>query len=75
MSNQEHVYNHQQDTPIDYPAKTIVSLVPSVTESLFDLQLQDRLIGRTEYCIYPETLVDAVETIGGTKNPDVEPYH
>lgn len=71
MSNQEHVYNHMQDTPIDYPAKTIVSLVPSVTESLFDLQLQARLVGRTEYCIYPEKLVDAVESIGGTKNPDV----
>lgn len=72
MSNQEHIYNHQQDTPIDYPATRIVSLVPSVTESLFDLQLQDRLVGRTGYCIYPEKLVDVVETIGGTKNPDVK---
>jgi len=71
MTDQEHVYNHRQDTPIDYPAKTIVSLVPSVTESLFDLKLQDRLVGRTQYCIYPEQQVDSVEIIGGTKNPDV----
>lgn len=72
MTHQEHVYNHMQDTPIDYPAQTIVSLVPSITESLFDLQLQGRLIGRTEYCIYPEQQVGSVEVIGGTKNPDVD---
>jgi ABC-type Fe3+-hydroxamate transport system substrate-binding protein len=71
MTNQEHVYNHRQDTPIDYPAKTIVSLVPSITESLFDLQLHDRLIGRTEYCIYPEEQVEQVEIIGSTKNLNV----
>lgn len=72
MTDQEHAYNHMQDTPIDHPAKTIVSLVPSITESLFDLKLNDRLIGRTEYCIYPEKQVDAVEVLGGTKNPDVD---
>lgn len=71
MSDQEHIYNHMQDAPIDYPAQTIVSLVPSVTESLFDLRLNHRLIGRTDYCIYPAGQVDSVETIGGTKNPDV----
>ena len=72
MTDQEHVYNHMQDTPINYPAKTIVSLVPSITESLFDLQLGHRLIGRTQYCIYPENQVDEIEVLGGTKNPDVE---
>jgi len=72
MTNQEHVYNHMQDTPIDYPAQTIVSLVPSITESLFDLKLNDRLVGRTEYCIYPEKAVDAIEVVGGTKNPNVD---
>ena len=71
MTNQEHIYSHRQDTPIDYPAKTIVSLVPSITESLFDLQLHDRLIGRTQYCIYPEKQVEQIEVIGGTKNPNV----
>ena len=71
MTDQQHVYNHRQDTPIDYPAKTIVSLVPSVTESLFDLKLDDRLIGRTEYCIYPEKQVDEIEVLGGTKNPNI----
>jgi ABC-type Fe3+-hydroxamate transport system substrate-binding protein len=72
MINQEHVYNHRQDTPIDYPAKTIVSLVPSVTESLFDLQLHDRLIGRTKYCIYPVKQVEQVEVVGGTKDANVD---
>lgn len=51
---------------------TVVSLVPSVTESLFDLALGDRLIGRTDYCVYPEGQVERVPTVGGTKNPNIE---
>lgn len=52
--------------------QTVVSLVPSVTESLFDLNLGGRLLARTAYCIYPVDQVDAVPMVGGTKNPDVE---
>lgn len=71
MTNAEHVYNQMQDVPIDHPPKTLVSLVPSVTESLFDLRLNDCLVGRTDYCVYPTGQVDSVEAVGGTKNPDV----
>ncbi len=50
----------------------IVSLVPSLTETIFHYGLGDRLVGRTRYCIEPVGTVDAVEAVGGTKNPDVE---
>jgi len=47
----------------------VISLVPSITEALFDLGLTtDEIIGRTKFCIHPEDLVDEVEIIGGTKN-------
>ncbi len=52
--------------------QTVVSLVPSMTESLFDLNLGGRLLARTDYCIYPADQVQAVPTLGGTKNPDVQ---
>lgn len=45
----------------------IVSLVPSLTETLFDLRLSERLVGRTHYCIHPGGLVDGVPSVGGTK--------
>ncbi|HUQ82383.1 MAG TPA: cobalamin-binding protein [Gemmatimonadaceae bacterium] len=50
----------------------IVSLCPSLTELLFDLGLGDSLVGRTKFCVHPEGRVDAVEKVGGTKNPKLE---
>ncbi len=45
----------------------ILSLVPSITELLFDLDLAEHLIGRTQYCIHPDEHVAAVPSVGGTK--------
>lgn len=50
----------------------IVSLVPSLTELLFDLGLEERLVGRTRFCIRPEDRVDAIPIMGGTKNPRID---
>lgn len=45
----------------------ILSLVPSLTELLFDLGLQSNLVGRTQYCIHPGDKVAAIPSVGGTK--------
>ena len=51
----------------------IISLVPSITETLFDFGLTDtEIIGRTKFCIHPKDSVKNVETIGGTKNLNLE---
>ena len=47
--------------------KRIISICPAITETLFALGLQDEIIGRTKYCIFPEGIVESVETVGGTK--------
>ncbi len=46
----------------------IASLVPSITELLFDLGLADQLVARTGFCIHPEPAVRAVAKVGGTKD-------
>ncbi|WP_130392224.1 helical backbone metal receptor [Cupriavidus agavae] len=46
----------------------IASLVPSITELLFDLGLGSRTVARTGFCIHPEPAVRAVEKVGGTKD-------
>ena len=46
----------------------IISLVPSQTELLFDLGLEDRLAGVTKFCLYPKEKVKSIPRIGGTKN-------
>ena len=50
----------------------IVSLCPSLTELVFDLGLGADLVGRTKFCVHPARRVDAVEKVGGTKNPKIE---
>jgi len=53
------------------PAERIVSLVPSVTESLFCLGLGDRVVGITDWCVHPSDRVSGLPRVGGTKNPSV----
>ena len=51
----------------------VVSLVPSITEALFDLGLtKNEVIGRTKFCIHPSEKVKNVPIIGGTKNINIE---
>lgn len=51
------------------PAR-IVSLVPSITELICDLGLEDRLVGITKFCIHPESAFTSKVRVGGTKNFD-----
>lgn len=51
----------------------IVSLVPSITEALFDLGLtENEVVGRTKFCIHPQDKIKNVAIIGGTKNINIE---
>ena len=50
----------------------IVSLVPSITELLFELGLGEQVCARTSFCIHPRDGVASVPRIGGTKTPDLE---
>jgi ABC-type Fe3+-hydroxamate transport system substrate-binding protein len=46
----------------------IISLVPSQTELLFDLGLNEEVIGLTKFCIHPEEWFRNKTRVGGTKN-------
>jgi ABC-type Fe3+-hydroxamate transport system substrate-binding protein len=47
--------------------KRIVSLVPSETELLSDLGLNDKVIGITKFCVHPTDWYRTKKRIGGTK--------
>lgn len=50
----------------------VVSLVPSLTQTLFDLGLTtDEVVGRTPWCIHPKDKVEQVMIVGGTKTPNL----
>src|SRR5688572_19509315 len=50
--------------------RRVVSLVPSITETLFELGAGDAVVAITDFCIFPPNL--ALPRVGGTKNPRVD---
>ena len=52
--------------------KRIISLVPSQTELLFDLGLEDAIVGITKFCVHPYHLKQTKTVVGGTKNIKIE---
>lgn len=53
---------------LDRPAGRIVSLVPSITETLFALGAGAQVVGVTAYCVHPPEEVRTRTRVGGTKN-------
>lgn len=51
--------------------KRVVSLAPSLTETIYALGLQDRLVGDTDYCDYPPDAQNKTK-VGGGINPSIE---
>ena len=56
--------------PPDRPRR-IVSLVPSLTEALADLGLDDETVGLTRFCVHPDGWKRRKAVVGGTKTVDV----
>jgi iron complex transport system substrate-binding protein len=56
---------------IPIPVRRVVSLAPSLTESIYALGMENLLVGDTEYCDYPP---DAMKKhkVGGAINPSLE---
>lgn len=56
---------------IPQPVQRIVSLAPSLTEMVYALGLQDRLVGDTDYCDYPPE-AQKKQKVGDMLNPSME---
>ncbi|MBL8055989.1 MAG: hypothetical protein JNK29_04790 [Anaerolineales bacterium] len=54
-----------------HPPRRVVSLVPSLTESLFQLGCGSALVAATDYCVQPAGLAGPLPKVGGTKSPDL----
>ncbi len=49
----------------------IISMAPNITEILYSLGMQDRIVGVSDFCKYPEE-AQHKESIGGLFNPNLE---
>lgn len=56
----------------DRAPQRVVSLVPSMTESLFDLGLGGAVVGITDYCTQPAGALEGLPRLGGPQNPQVD---
>ncbi len=56
---------------VPQPVQRIVSLAPSLTETVYALGVQDRLVGDTDYCDYPPDAQKKTK-VGGAINPSLE---
>ncbi|OPJ63056.1 ABC transporter substrate-binding protein [Clostridium oryzae] len=59
------------EVTIDKEPKRVVSVAPSITETVFALGKGDELVGRSSYCDYPKK-AKKVQDIGSITDPNVE---
>ena len=68
-----HVVTDQTGRRVNLPdhPRRLVSIAPSITETLFEMGLGDRLVGDTDYCDYPPQ-AKALPHVGALLNPNLE---
>lgn len=65
------VDSYNRNVTIEKEPKRIISISPSITETIFALGKGSELVGRTDYCDYPEQ-AKKVSSIGDMMNPSIE---
>jgi ABC-type Fe3+-hydroxamate transport system substrate-binding protein len=58
--------------PLEAPPRRVLALVPSLTLTLFELKLGDRVVGVTDYCTEPADRLARLPRVGGPRDPDIE---
>lgn len=56
---------------LEKPVNNIVSVMPSATEMIYEMEIEEKLIGVTDYCIYPQEATQKT-SIGGFTDPNIE---
>jgi ABC-type Fe3+-hydroxamate transport system substrate-binding protein len=62
----------KRDVRLKNKPNRIVSLVPSLTEFLHFLGLEDEVVGITKFCIHPKIWFEQKERVGGTKRLNID---
>ncbi len=56
---------------IEKEPQRVVSIAPNITETIFALENELKLVGRTDYCDYPSE-VSKIESVGTLQEPSIE---
>ena len=63
--------SYNREIKLDKEPEKIISLSPGITEMLFLLQAESKLIGISNYCNFPEE-TEHIEKVGGLQNINIE---
>ncbi|MBQ1274090.1 MAG: ABC transporter substrate-binding protein [Cellulosilyticum sp.] len=63
--------SYGEQVTLETEPERIVSVAPAITEMVYALDAEDKLVGRTDYCDYPEE-VSEIESVGAIIPPDIE---
>lgn len=63
--------SYGREVTLDKEPQRVISVAPTVTETVFALGKQDKLVGRTDFCDYPEAAL-SIESVGNIDQPNVE---
>jgi ABC-type Fe3+-hydroxamate transport system substrate-binding protein len=71
------LYIDQLGREIELPGipRRIISLVPSITELLYSLELSEQVVGITKFCVHPENWFRQKTRVGGTKTVKADIVH
>lgn len=65
------VDSYDREVTIDKEPIKVISVAPNITETIFALGQGEKLVGRTDYCEYPED-AKQIESIGSLESPNIE---
>ncbi|MGN0143566.1 MAG: ABC transporter substrate-binding protein [Clostridium sp.] len=60
-----------KEIALEKEPERVISVAPNITEIIFDIDAEGKLVGRTNYCDYPEA-AENIESIGTLRKPDIE---
>ncbi|WP_350342818.1 ABC transporter substrate-binding protein [Proteinivorax tanatarense] len=63
--------SYDNEVTLEEKPERIITVAPSITETIFALGQEDYLVGRTDFCDYPNE-VGQIESIGTLQEPNIE---
>lgn len=60
-----------KEVKLEKEPERVISIAPNITELIYKLKAEGKLVGRTDYCDYPEE-VKNIESVGTLTTPDIE---
>ncbi|MDQ2086976.1 ABC transporter substrate-binding protein [Herbivorax sp. ANBcel31] len=67
----EIVDSYNRTVLIDSEPQRVISIGPNMTETIFGLGKEDKLVGRSDFCDFPEE-TENIDTVGSIQEPSIE---